>query len=196
MMPKAIAVDFDGCLANTHELVLELMNFKHGTAYTSEDWTSWNFWADHVKDGDADFWKVFDIMDRTHLRRAIRPTSPFAVPTIKHLQQRGFRVEVVTSNAPAVVEDMKGWLFGHGLNCEVHAIGRMSAHQKAELPYDIFFDDAPSLAEAMKDEPTKTLFLVDQPWNRAVATADVPNIVRFNDWRLISQFIDSIGVDK
>lgn len=163
----------------THDLVLSLINFKHGTQFTRANWTFWDWSEFGLPGGDKDFWAVYDLMDETHLRRAIRPTSPFAAATMKWLVQRGHFVELVTSNSPAAAKDMQSWLFGHGLDIPVNTIGR--GVEKATLDYDLFIDDAPSLASAIRASGTdKRLLLYEQPWN-----VDVPSstmVIRFTDW--------------
>lgn len=186
-----IAVDFDGTLADTMSLVVQLMNFKHGTNYRPEDVDSWTFWETAVGSMD-DFWTIYDIMDRTHLRRAIRPTSPFATPTIKRLLQNGHNVSLLTSNSHRASRDMAAWLFGHGLDIEVITLGRKTASQKADERFDLFIDDAPHLAEEIMKRPDKKMILVDQRWNRDVVCRG--NVYRLDDWERALGLLRSIGV--
>lgn len=199
-----IAVDFDGTLADVEALILDLLNFRHGTQFTMADLVSY----DTIRLGigpEADFWEVYDMLDRTHLRRAARPVSPFAAPTIKRLLQMGHEAEVLTANSPAAIRDMTSWLFGHGLDISIRALGRVRASEKAALDYDLFFDDSPHLAEAMSAHPEKTLVLIDQPWTQSVICRNdaVPpgdprhvflNVYRLRDWEKGLGLLRDIGV--
>jgi len=188
--PVRVALDFDGTLADTASLVCALINYKQGTHYTPADMTSWTFWAD--KGYEPDFWGAFDLMDQTHLRRAIRPVSPLACSTIKYLQQEGsYEFEVVTSNHDESAKDMAAWLFGHGLDLPIKTIGRATPRQKAEMNYALYIDDAPGLAEEIAKMPKKRMVLVDQPWNRQFVCRGYDgndiylngNVIRMEDWK-------------
>ena len=200
-----IAVDFDSTLADTMPLVCELVSYKMGEHVTEDDCVTWSYLVDRF--GEKAFWGCFDLMDRTHLRRALRPTSPFACPTVKWLVQQGHTVELLTAANPVAAHDIIGWLFGHGLDIPVRAIGRTSVRVKWMLgrnapdgrggPYDVYIDDAPALAEeACKEtdpDGLPVLVLVDQPWNRAVEYERSPRVFRLRDWRnavdLVEQFV-------
>jgi 5'(3')-deoxyribonucleotidase len=188
MSLKRVAVDFDGTLADTASFVCELINFKRDAAISPNDVTHWDWWDEHGF--DKDFWAAYDLMDRTHLRRAIRPISPLACAIIKYLQQGGhYEFEVVTMNKERAAADMVAWLFGHGLDIPVRAVGRIGVEKKTALGYDMFIDDAPQLAEAVAKLPDKWMILVDQPWNRAFVCRGYGddqyqnnNVVRMKDW--------------
>ena len=187
---KRVAVDFDGTLADTNALVRALVNYKHGTSLQASDITEWDWWSKNNL--EPDFWSAYDLMDTTHLRRAIRPTSPLACASIKYLQQTGrYSFEVVTMNHGKAADDMIAWLFGHGLDIPVRAVGRIEVGKKAALDYDLFIDDAPSLAEAVGGLPSKQMILYDQPWNRnVVATA---NVRRMTDWRQAIELVEGLS---
>jgi 5'(3')-deoxyribonucleotidase len=177
-----VAVDFDSTLADTLSVVIDLLNFKHGSHLTREDIVSWD-WVENARrygfpDPEAvaqDFWRIYDLFDTTHLRRAIPPVDPVACAAVKWLVKRGHDVHIVTSNKPRAEESIRSWLFGHGLELPLDIIGRMTASQKAELPYDYYIDDAPGLAEAVNklaDGRIVKLFLVPQPYNRHVPRSE------------------------
>jgi 5'(3')-deoxyribonucleotidase len=201
--PRRIAVDFDSTLAETLSFVCQLVNYREGTNFKPEEVDSWTFFQDHGY--EKAFWGAYDLMDATHLRRAIRPQSPFACPTIKWLTQRGHAVELLTSNSATAVKDMQGWLFGHGLDIPVKALGRVSPHEKAALEYDLFIDDAPGLAEEMArrayaHEAPRRMILVDQPYNRRFLDyVTVPSgrggwpILRMRDWAVARELLLGMG---
>ncbi len=198
-IPRRIAIDFDDTLADVRDMLCRLINYRDGTTFVPEDVKTWTYLYKETDHGRA-FWGAYDLMDATHLRRAIRPVSPFACATVKWLQQRGHTVEVVTANHEKAIPDMVSWLFGHGLDCPVRAVGRIDAAEKAKLDYDLFLDDSPLLAEEVRRRALETgskqrMVLVDRyhnrdlAWVRPLMGADsdwaVPTahpVVRLLDW--------------
>jgi 5'(3')-deoxyribonucleotidase len=201
-----IAVDFDSTLADTLQVVLDMFNFKYGTKLEPSHIVDWDwkknaeFWNSVGLNGEGllfdpeeverDFWKVYDLFDHTHLRRAIRPVDPLACGAIKWLVLRGHDVRIVTSNKPDAEVSIRSWLFGHGLDLPLDIIGRKSASQKAALNYDLFIDDSPSLAPAC-EELKKPLLLVPQPYNTDVLRQGY--VRRFN-WRDAIDIFEDMGL--
>lgn len=177
-----VAVDFDGTLADSQSLYLALLNYRHGAAVRLSEIDEWNAY-DRLF-GNCELERVLDLVDNTHLRRAIRPTSPVAPAFVKWLVGRGHAVEVLTSNSEVTADSIRAWNFGHGLDVPVRAIGRVSAANKAAMDYDLFMDDSPHIIEPVMDLG-KFLMLVDAPYNRSVASLGYdgqPNFYRIVDW--------------
>jgi len=197
-----IAVDFDSTLADTLKVVLDLINFKRGTKLVRDNVVSWDWkenaqlWGwDHPQDAEDDFWMIYDLFDTTHLRRAIPPTDPTACGSVKWLIKRGHDVRIVTSNKPQSEVSIRSWLFGHGLELPLDIIGRKSAREKAEMDFDVFIDDSPSLAEAiatLNGGMGKTLFLVPQPYNTHVLPS--LHVVTEFTWRRALDFFEQRGL--
>ena len=114
-----VALDFDGTLAATDRLILDLMNWHLGTSYTREDWDSWDFWRDMGPEVDKAFWGLFKLMDERYLRRAIPPTDPFAPAVVKWLMKRGHEVHLVTANSKKAIESFNGWLWAQGIEMPI-----------------------------------------------------------------------------
>jgi 5'(3')-deoxyribonucleotidase len=200
VVPRRIAVDFDSTLADSMEVVIQLMNFKHGLTMSKNEITQWD-WPTMLgrKHGlavpeelDRDFWKIYDMFDRTHLRRMVPPTDPLACASVKWLVKRGHAVHIVTSNHADADESIRSWLFGHGLELPLTIIGRKSPHEKLDLDYDLFIDDAPALAEAATQDKKKLVLLVPQPWNRNIAAS--PNVRTDFCWRHALDIFEEMGL--
>lgn len=180
-----ILVDFDSTLADTLSVVAALLTFKYGALLLPHDFTDWN-WKENAKrwnrcglhpkgrarfrpaEVEDDFWAIFDLLDETHLRRAIRPVHPLACASVKWLISRGHHVVVGTSNTERAVNDIHSWLFGHGLGeVAVVAFGRNDPALRVDRPYDLFIDDSPAVARECEARG-KHVFLVPQPYNRLV----------------------------
>jgi 5'(3')-deoxyribonucleotidase len=208
-----VAVDFDSTLADTLKVVVDLFNFKYETHLTRADVTSWD-WTEngrrwrlpHPEDAERDFWRIYDLFDSTHLRRAIPPVDPLACGAVKWLVKRGHQVDIVTSNRPEAAMSIQAWLFSHGLDLPIKVLERKTASHKALLDYDIFIDDAPSLAKSIAElyheqknvihfempRPAKRLFLVPQPYNHTAVTS--PAIRTDFTWRHAIDIFEEEGL--
>jgi 5'(3')-deoxyribonucleotidase len=211
-----VACDFDSTLADTLKVVLDLFNFKYGLSLTREDIADWDwkvnakvwgFTEKGAKEVEADFWKVYDLFDTTHLRRAIPPVDPMACGAVKWLVKRGHQVDIVTSNRPEAEMSIRAWLFGHGLDLPLRMLDRKTASYKAELDYDVMIDDAPSLAKAITEQyleqkagtihfeqprPHHRLLLVPQPFNRQVLES--PAVRTDFTWRRAIDIFEEEGL--
>jgi 5'(3')-deoxyribonucleotidase len=159
-----IAIDFDDTVADSNSVLLALMNWKLGTTTKFED-LEWDFFHRNNRVEKA-FWGLHDLYDSTYLRRAMPPVDPYAFAVIKELRRTGHDIHIVTRNNPKGVESIRSWLFMHGVDVPVMAIGRGGGGAKAKLPFDLFIDDNPHLVSAMGKYPDKRLILYARPWNR------------------------------
>ena len=181
------SVDFDCTLARTNDLVAELMNFRLGTTHLRpENWTRWDFFSS--KEEEDAFWAAYDLMDRHGLRMCIRPQDAFTGNGLRWVVKT-MDTTVVTGNHPSVASDIARWLrdvllFHHPL--PVRCIGRpgtlspQAGGSKLDLPFDVYLDDAPSIAAKIEQYPAKFLLLADAPWNREVPEG--PQVRRFRSW--------------
>ncbi len=197
--PLKIAVDMDDTLCNVTTVVLDFFNFKHGTNLTEADVGSWD-WKDNATawglDPDvvsADFWRVYGLLDHTHLRRACPPIDPMACASVKWLVKRGYDVHIVTSNRAEAEMPIRSWLFGHGLDVPLDLIGRRPAGEKARLDYDIFIDDSPLLAPAV-EAAGKLLLLVPRSCNKEVRQRRWLNVHTGFTWRHAVDIFEELGL--
>ena len=184
-----VAVDFDDTIADQTSILLPLMNFKLGTAYKFEE-LEWDFFHKDPA-SEAAFWQIHDLYDTSYLRRAFPPVDPYAFPVIKELQRKGHTVEIVTRNAPKSHESIKAWLFMHGLEMKVRAMGRGRGGDKLRLDYDVLVDDNPALAEDIARHPTKRLIVFTRPWNKKVSVGR--NVLRADDWLTVRKIFAGMG---
>ena len=163
-----IAVDYDDTIAAQNDVLLMLMNWKFDKNWKAED-LDWDYFHRN-KHTEKAFWALLDLYDRSYLRRAMAPTDPYVFAVIKELQKAGHLVEIVTRNRPQSKPQIEAWMWQHGVNIRVRAIGRSggAAGGKARLPYDWFIDDAPSLATGITRYPKKRLLVYNRPWNQKI----------------------------
>lgn len=184
-----VAVDFDGVLADTHPLIVELINFKTGRNYATSDWGSWYFWQQHGL--DKEFWEVYDLFDNTNLRLAIRPMR-YAIPVLRELARRGHALTVVTGNSARAEPSIRRWLRHQGLDfIGLTAIGRghANAGSKLDLPFDVWIDDAPALFEEASSKGKRAI-IFDQPWNRGIN-----GFPRAKSWDEIIDIVENVHAD-
>ena len=178
-------------------MLLMLMNWKMGSNITKEVIT-WDFFK-QSPEMEKVFWGVYDLYDRSHIRRAMTPTDPYAFGVIKELQDRGHEVDVVTRNNPASVKKIEDWMWSHGVDIKVRAMRRPkgtedSVAAKAKLSYDIFIDDAPVLIEPILKSPSKKLIVYSQPWNDKITIPKGKNVFRAKNWLGVRDILDKLGV--
>ena len=157
-----VALDHDSTLAATWETAFNLLcGDDHG--YTYDDLASWDWGLDHFGESNAlhALWHAW----------TIRPLSvPLMDETVVETAQRLYdehEVHVVTAQPPddAVAGGKRRWLDHHGIPYD--AFDTVPTGQtKAELDYDVFIDDKPTLPS--KTDRTQAVFLRDQPYNRNV----------------------------
>lgn len=187
-----IAADFDDTLVDSASILVTLINFKHGTSFKLADISTWDWIQTQGPEFEKTFWQIHDLWDNTYMRRAMAPTDPYAFAVIKELVRNGNKVSIVTMNEAEAVKSIEALLFMHGIDeIPVRVLGRGSSKQKASMPYDIFIDDSPSLAEIVKKHPTKALILYDRPWNRGVRKSR--NVFRAKNWLEVRDILDKIG---
>ena len=185
-----IAIDFDDTIADQTSVLLPLMNWKLGTEFKFEE-LEWDFFH-KAPETEKAFWSIHDLYDSSYLRRAMPPVDAYAFPVVKELARKGHVVEIVTRNDKKGHDSIRAWLFMHGLDLPVRAIGRGGGDGKARLNYDLFIDDNPSLADVIRKHPTKRLVIFDRPWNRNVKTGR--NVFRAKNWLDVREILVRLGV--
>lgn len=162
MSKPRLAVDFDGVLANTYAMAFELM-CGPGHGYTVDDVESWTW-------GFDEFGKERYLSALWHAW-TLRPTE--VPPMEEHLPQkmaalhREYEVHIVTAHPDhlGITEGKQRWL-------DYHVIPREEFHvvpprtTKADLEYDAYIDDKPTLPANASDD--QTVYVRDQPWNHDV----------------------------
>ena len=202
-----IAIDADDTVMSQIDVLLPLLNWHLGTKIEKKD-VVWNFFLSTPEMTKA-FWGVYDLYDmkKVYLRRAMPPTDSYAFPVIRELQKLGHIVEIVTRNKEASVPHIHDWMWMHGVEIEVRAIQRAKVSidangnekdntgKKADLPYDIFIDDSPMVVDPIVADPSKTLILYAQPWNRHIDT-QAPNVFRADGWLQVREILKALGALK
>jgi 5'(3')-deoxyribonucleotidase len=182
-MNKKIAIDFDGTITRVMDLICTLVNFKCSTSLTSKQVSSWEFFEQQGL--EKEFWEVYDLMDKSDLRLGL---CPYDLDTVKVLNQLSWKIgqpiDILTCNHKEAANSIKAWFDSwedEGPTINVKCIGRATSKEKLELPYDIYIDDSPHMAEMIHEFPNKKMILMNAPWNQNAK--ENGQVVRVHRWK-------------
>ncbi|TFF95591.1 MAG: hypothetical protein EU547_07345 [Promethearchaeota archaeon] len=195
-----IAVDVDGVLLDLMIKYCEVFNERYQTNYKKSDVTRWDFF----EAWNIDESKAFEIFHNIYQKTSDVPfIDNKALEVLKDLNKTN-HIDIVSARTSKFKKQLKKKLKSHGIKKGTHYENLILVHDKPydiklRLDYDIYIDDSPHLAAAVREKNNSILFLYDQPWNRQIN--DVENIIRVKNWKSIHQKIKNlefgkIGVDK
>jgi 5'(3')-deoxyribonucleotidase len=172
-----ISVDLDGVILNCIPAVLKVIEEDYGLKHYPLEVVSWDF---------LDEWGLdehyLDIFTKAGNMIMDFPIVDYAAPKILRIIAAKHDVDIVTGDYAPIIQ-IKNKLESIGIYVGVHYQAIIRTHEsKADLDYDIFIDDRPSLAEEIKEN--QTLYLYDQPWNKDVKEYLFAkgNIIRVYNW--------------
>ena len=185
-----LAVDLDSTLSHTIPAALRTLNSELGTSYTIKDVTSFSAWEvlpalrDHPKGRD----KFYRSLDKAWEDWQSIEIELGAVEAMRRLKNAGLQIDIVTGRSTTPRDVLESWLRLHGIPYDNLIVTeakpgeeRRTSELKTDLPYDIWIDDNPYMATAIKNQPEKLLLLFYQPWNRDIPNG--PNVVRVYGWQ-------------
>lgn len=200
-----IALDIEGVLADPHAAFLDEYNDQYGTDFTVDDITEWGFgrvrdhFADatghdsleaflHGVDGEFDgfldisaaYWEAYTDQDAPDRMPPLEPDIGRYIDDLHTaLQETGldYQIDVVTARE-GVDDQLQTWLADHGIREGAEYTDFVVSDDKHELPYNVYIDDNPWLAEALTadDYQDNVLLLYDRPYNQDVATANAVRV--------------------
>lgn len=185
-IPEKVLCDIDGVLADTAVAVIAAINREHGTAYRSEDWSSWEWPIERMAvlaglDVPAAASWLFSIQ---HLAAA--PPIPEAQRVLREWMERGTQVDVATSR-PVDQRDMTfDWLAQHypfinpkniAIRTDNSLKGPAFKQQRAEIiKPELYFEDEAAMMKSLiavwPENMLAILRMIDQPWNRGFRELD------------------------
>lgn len=143
-----------------------------------DGWNMWEYWGmpegewvDHFHRGIAD-------------RYIFRHGDPYpgVVDAIGRLKAAGHQLHAVTDRGrggleQTAAESTHAWLAEHGISYDTVTF----AADKTSVPTDVFIEDRPRNYRALR-EAGVDCYLIDQPWNRHVATAEGRRVADLADF--------------
>ncbi|MCS7126648.1 MAG: hypothetical protein NZ929_07055 [Aigarchaeota archaeon] len=168
-----IAVDLDGVIANSLKVLLDVWNEETGQNIRFEEIDEWFFW----KRLNIDEKTFLKFLNRAWIRwTEIPPTEDKIREKLFKLRSLG-RLDIVTARSKETEIYALNWLAKHEIPYDNY-VWVKDTEDKAVLEYDVYIDDSPLLARALKDKE-KILLIYDQPWNRELDEGK--NIKRIKD---------------
>lgn len=191
-----IAIDLDGTLMKTTDLVCRLINYRLGTSLDHRHVNDWHAWERMGL--DKIFWETYDLLD-DGVRILAEPYDDHTMAALSLLLM-ATDADIVTCNKPVAEAHVFQWANRNGVMlpadtnvvCLADGDVRSDTRDKAALPYDIYIDDSPKLAEVIRDMPYKTLLLMNTNWNDGVEESD--NIIRMHSWSDVIAWFEQEGL--
>jgi len=195
-----IAIDLDDVLAQTNQRMLSILNndFGFDPPITLEAFSEWDWWSvvEPFKTIGEKYgnqaaqniaWRLYSIAWWNPMK--VEP-MPGAIQAMKTLYaNKDFQVDVVSARQLNSLKDVMIWLNHHGIGFRSFvSLDAFGPHNKAELDYDMYIDDSPSLVKYMYNHPHKTLLLFDRPWNRNIGPLPV-NVTRVHNWEEVMKVL-------
>ncbi len=158
---KTLSIDFDSVLADTMIAWTKEYNKLKNTNITKSEITYWDIGmilplsADEISTMFNYVWQ--------HCWRNIPPSEPGQSEIIKRIRRRGYRISILTKRERPTIAYVAKWLDYHDIYSD-DLIFIYDNRPKAEYPFDILIDDAPS--NLVEITPPKAGILFNQPWNK------------------------------
>lgn len=199
-----VALDIEGVLADIHAPFLEEYNEQFDTQFSMDSVTDWEFGVvrDHLgtetgcDDLDAFLNGVDGVFEgflpitAGYWEAYTDPDAPDRIPTVedatgRYVQELNealddtydeYRMDIVTART-GVDEQLREWLADRGIRQGQEYDRFVVEHDKHTLPYRLYIDDNPNLADALDAEQYRDslCFLFDRTYNRGI---DVDGYVR------------------
>jgi 5'(3')-deoxyribonucleotidase len=165
-----IALDIDQTLAAVHEVMISLYNGEKGTRYTVADHTDWDFKS--IGSNYVEMMKFYVTAWRDHWQEIKLMGSR---ESLIELEQ--YFVQDISSSRDyygitgGTTDATKEWLNMQRLDWLPYFFDSTKIG-KLELRYQIYVDDSPKLAEAIRKSNKAFQFLIERPYNRHISNTD------------------------
>lgn len=180
---KRIAIDVDGVLVNTHEILVEVYNRRYNKNITIDDLDHWNYFSDKV------FKKIYtETCKRSNEYKLLDSFAHYYM----FLFNYKYDVDVLTHqwNGVKKIENFLcrlGVVKGIAYNNIIKAKGK-----KAEYDYNVFVDDNPMMSEDILDYPEKYLLLYESSSNKYLNCDEYRNVFRVRNFSDVAEKIEQL----
>ncbi|MBD3216148.1 MAG: hypothetical protein GF311_26275 [Candidatus Lokiarchaeota archaeon] len=186
-----IAVDVDGVLLDLMVTYCEIYNEQFETDYTKKDVIRWDFFEEWDINENQAFEIFHEIYENSFEIPLIDEYALFVLEQIN----KSHHVDIVSARSEQFTSQLGGTLKSHGINQGIHYRHLILVHEKPydiklRLNYDLYIDDNPHLANAIRERNDEVLLLYDQPWNRVIDESE--NIIRVFNWKEIHHDIRNL----
>jgi 5'(3')-deoxyribonucleotidase len=158
---KTFAIDVDSVLADTMIVWTNEYNKRKGTNITKNDITSWDI-SRILPVSSTEISSLFNYIWKYRWQE-IPPSRAKLGDTTRRIHRLGYRISILTKRERPTVPYVAKWLDHYDVFSD-DLLFVYDDMPKAEYPFDIIIDDAPSnLIDLI---PPKLGILFNQPWNK------------------------------
>ncbi len=182
-----IAVDWDNCINNLTEKVLEIYNAQSGKNIQMSDLTSYSFY-DCLSKEDAD--GITKLFKNKVMWDSLSPING-AKDGLQRLIDDGHKVYIVTATAPENFAWKIQWMKKYFPFFNADNVIRMM--DKSLLKCNVLIED--SMDQLIKNKLCYRVCF-DYPWNRSDPKDLVYDIHRVKDWKEILETINQIEKER
>ena len=187
-----IAIDIDGVLLDIIVNFCNIFNKKHGTSYTKEDITNWDFFNDWNITEEEAFEIFFQIYENTMSVPFIDNTAPKYMRELNHSHEVYILSARTSQYRSQIIEKLNFHDIKKGKQyISLILVQHKPYASKQDYEFDLYVDDNPHLANAIKPMKDRYLLLYDQPWNQDFICKD--NIIRVYNWKEVHDRIISLS---
>jgi len=188
-----IAIDIDGVLFDIIEKFIEIFNEKNKTEYTKKDVTKWEFFKDWNITEEELFEIFYEIYENTMSVPIIDDRAPEYMKKLNSSISND--VYIVSARAAQYRPQIIQKLNFHSIKKDVQYVDLILVHHKpydlkSNENFDVYVDDNPHLAEAIKKMSNRYLLLYDQPWNQNFVCND--NVNRVFNWKQVYEYLNNL----
>ena len=187
-----IAIDIDGVLLDIVVNFCEIFNKKHNTTYKKNDIINWEFFNDwNISEKEA-FEIFFEIYENTMSVPFIDDTAPEYMEKLN----KSHEVYILSARTSKYRAQIIEKLNFHDIKKGEQYIDLILVHHKPyaskqDYKFDVYVDDNPHLADAIKKMKDRYLLLYDEPWNQDFLCTN--NVIRVYNWNDVYEKINFIN---
>ena len=172
----AIALDVDQVIAAAFEQIIIDQNAKNRTKHTIMELKEYptsgrplfSDWTENMENAYDRIWN-----------ENWREIKSIADPILLNDLCAKLKVDLVSSRGDRAALPLNLWLNLNYPKLNVKSVIIPKHADKTELPYKLFIDDAPRLAQRVCELGDRMLLLIDAPYNKNIEESK--NIIRFNN---------------
>lgn len=175
---RMIALDLDDTLADVLSVVVVRVNSELGLSLSKGDFKDWKM-VNLQKEYGISREYIHEVYHKVWVEDW-KNIPALASPDLLSKVLKYYDIDIVTGRSEGSLDYCKMWLAENYSGIGFRNIVRVDGvHKKAELNYDIFVDDGPTLVDALieADYHGKRMMLIDKIYNRRIAD-DGLNVVR------------------
>lgn len=181
-----ICIDCDNVLNNLQAVTVDILNERHGTSYTLDEFTKYDISECINRDDVA---KMTSIYHEAGIYNLVKPVSG-ARQAIQKLLRAGHDVYIVTYSFSDIFEEKCNWIKFHFP--EIDDAHIIAMKHKWFFKCDVMIEDC---YETLIEKPYYNRICFDQPWNRYEKDY-IYGIYRATNWKEVIGAVNEINKEE